>query len=97
MKPVDAGTAQWTRQTRASRPHRFDNQKEKAMQKNVGGIDKGLRIVAGLGILSLWFVLEGSARWFGLVGLLPLATGLLGHCPAYVLLGVNTCPLKPGR
>ena len=67
------------------------------MEKNVGSIDKTLRIVAGLGILSLVFLLEGSARWFGLIGLVPLGTALFGFCPAYALLGINTCPMKAGR
>jgi hypothetical protein len=67
------------------------------MEKNVGSIDKALRIAAGLGILSLLFLLEGSARWFGLIGLVPLATALAGSCPAYTLLGIRTCPMKAGR
>jgi hypothetical protein len=67
------------------------------MKANVGGIDKVIRIVAGLAILSLVFVLEGSARWWGLVGLVPLFTGLFGVCPAYSLLGLNTCPMQRQR
>lgn len=64
------------------------------MKANVGGIDKGLRIVIGLAILSLLFILEGGARLWGLVGLVPLLTGLLGYCPAYSLFGLNTCPME---
>jgi hypothetical protein len=64
------------------------------MKANVGGIDKVIRIVAGLAILSLVFILEGSARWWGLVGLVLLFTGLFGICPAYSLLGINTCPTQ---
>jgi len=64
------------------------------MKANVGGIDKVLRIVVGLGVLSLVFLLEGSARWWGLVGLVPLLTGFIGWCPAYTLIGVSTCPAK---
>ncbi|MCX7890941.1 MAG: DUF2892 domain-containing protein [Burkholderiales bacterium] len=64
------------------------------MKANVGGIDKVVRIVAGLVILSLFFVLEGSARWWGLVGLVPLATGIFGYCPAYGIFGINTCPAE---
>lgn len=60
------------------------------MQANVGGVDRAVRIVAGLAILSLVFVLEGNARWWGLVGLAPLATGLVSWCPAYSLLGFRT-------
>ena len=64
------------------------------MKANVGGIDRVLRILAGLGILSLVFVLEGSARWWGLVGLVPLLTGTFSFCPVYPILGINTCPME---
>jgi hypothetical protein len=61
------------------------------MNANVGGVDRAVRIVAGLAILGLYFVLEGDARWWALIGLLPLATGLIGWCPAYVPFGFRTC------
>ena len=61
------------------------------MKLNVGGIDRVLRIVAGIVLLALVFVLDGGARWLGLVGLVPLATGLAGYCPAYALFGLSTC------
>lgn len=61
-------------------------------QNNVGGIDKILRIVVGLGLLSLIFI--GPKTWWGLIGLIPLGTALLGNCPLYSILGVSTCPLK---
>lgn len=64
------------------------------MNANVGGMDRAFRIVAGLVVLSLVFVLEGSARWWGLVGLVPLATGLVRFCPLYGLIGLNTCPAR---
>lgn len=62
------------------------------MQVNVGQADRAVRVGAGLVILSLFFFLEGGERYWGLVGLLPLSTGLLRFCPAYALLGINTCP-----
>lgn len=64
------------------------------MNKNVGGLDKILRIVAGVVLLCLVFVLKtGDSLWlWGLIGIVPLATGLMGYCPLYTLLGVNTCP-----
>lgn len=65
------------------------------MKANVGGIDRGLRIAVGLLVLALFFVLEGNARYWGLVGLLPLATGLFRFCPAYALFGMSTCPKAP--
>jgi len=61
------------------------------MKANVGGIDRTLRIIVGLVLLSLLFILEGNARWWGLVGLLPLLTGVVGWCPAYVPFHLSTC------
>lgn len=60
------------------------------MNANVGSIDRGLRIVAGLVILALFFVVEGPNRWWALVGFVPLLTGLMGWCPAYAMLGIKT-------
>ena len=64
---------------------------------NVGGVDKVVRLVIGAGLLSLLFVLEGNARLLGLIGIVPLATALVGYCPAYTALGLSTCSAKPGR
>jgi len=64
------------------------------MRVNVGGIDKLVRIIAGLGLLSLLFLLKGDVRLLGLIGIVPLATGLAGYCPLYSMLGLNTCPRK---
>ena len=60
------------------------------MQRNEGTLDRAVRIIAGLGILSLVFV--GPQTPWGWVGLVPLVTGLVGICPAYGLLGIRTCP-----
>lgn len=61
------------------------------MQKNVGGIDKSVRILVGIALL-VWAIAGGPVwAW---IGILPLATGLLGWCPAYTLLGIRSCPLK---
>lgn len=59
------------------------------MTCNVGTLDRILRIVAGLAILSLTIV--GPATPWGLLGLIPLTTGVFRFCPAYTLLGLNTC------
>ena len=64
------------------------------MNANVGGIDRMLRIVVGIVLLSLFFILEGGARYIGLIGIVVLATGVFRFCPAYTLLGVNTCGMK---
>jgi Protein of unknown function (DUF2892) len=62
------------------------------MKANEGMIDRTLRIVAGLGVLSLAFV--GPHTPWGYLGIVPLATGLIGWCPLYALLRINTCPVK---
>ena len=64
------------------------------MKANVGSTDKAIRIVIGVLALSLFFFLEGNIRFLGLIGIVPIATALLGWCPAYSLLGVNTCTLR---
>ncbi|SNX70418.1 hypothetical protein SAMN05878503_10635 [Cereibacter ovatus] len=62
---------------------------------NVGGIDRILRIVVGLALLAGFFLLpEASYRMFLLIGIVPLATGLLSTCPLYSIVGINTCPTK---
>lgn len=60
------------------------------MRPNVGTADRVVRLAVGLALLSLVFFLEGNARWWGLVGLGPLATGLAGWCVLYPLFGVDT-------
>lgn len=62
------------------------------MKTNEGGIDRILRIVAGLVLLGL--TLTGNIGVWGWIGVVPLATGALGWCPLYSLLGLNTCPMK---
>lgn len=62
------------------------------MTRNVGGIDRIARIVVGIVLILL--ALTGSIGAWGWIGVLPLATGLFNFCPAYKLLGVNTCKLK---
>lgn len=68
---------------------------EKFFKINEGTVDRSLRIVAGIVGLSLT-VLGPKTAW-GLVGLVPLVTGLAGTCPLYTLLGLSTCPVKPSE
>ncbi len=58
------------------------------MTRNEGSIDRIIRVVLGLALLSLVFI--GPKTWFGLIGLVPLLTGLIGVCPAYRVLGMST-------
>lgn len=62
------------------------------MKVNEGTIDRAIRIIAGLVLISLVFI--GPQTAWGWIGLLPLATGLAGRCPAYSLFGINTCSIK---
>jgi hypothetical protein len=62
------------------------------MPRNEGTLDRALRIIAGLILLSLVFV--GPQTAWGWIGLVPLATGLVGYCPLYRLLGINTCAFR---
>lgn len=62
---------------------------ETLLPRNEAMWDRALRVVLGLVVLSLIF--WGPKSLWGLVGLLPLVTGLVGSCPAYTLLGVRTC------
>jgi hypothetical protein len=61
------------------------------MKINVGGIDKFLRIAVGLALIA--WALVGGPVW-AWVGVVPLATGAIGWCPAYNLFGMNTCPTR---
>lgn len=62
------------------------------MKINVGGADRILRIVAGLVLIAL--AATGTVGVWGWVGIMPLLTGIFKFCPAYTLLGINTCPMK---
>ena len=59
------------------------------MTKNMGSVDRGLRIVVGLVLIALVFV--GPQTMWGWIGIIPLATALIGWCPAYSIIGVKTC------
>ena len=62
------------------------------MQTNVGNIDRIVRAVIGLALIALTWA--GTIGVWGWIGVVPIITGLIGWCPAYTLLGINTCPMK---
>jgi len=63
--------------------------------KNVGSFDRILRIVVGLALIAGFFLnTDGSYRWLYLLGVIPLATGLMSTCPLYSIFGFSTCPMK---
>ena len=65
------------------------------LKKNEGTVDRALRVILGLALLAGFFLMpEASYRWAFLLGVVPLATGLMGSCPLYSVLGINTCPVK---
>ncbi len=61
------------------------------MKQNVGKIDRVIRVVAGAALLSFVFTHEGDLRWLGLIGILPLISGLVGFCWMYKLCKCSTC------
>ena len=62
---------------------------------NEGMIDRVLRVVVGVALLAAFFMYpDASWRYFALIGIIPLVTGLIGTCPVYSLLGISTCPMK---
>lgn len=62
------------------------------MKQNVGSIDRAIRAIVGIGLISLVFV--GPQTVWGWIGMVPLATAIIGWCPPYSLLGINTCGTK---
>jgi hypothetical protein len=62
------------------------------MRRNIGSFDRTVRIVLGIGLLALVFI--GPQTAWGYLGLIPLATALIGFCPLYRLVGWSTCHVK---
>ena len=58
-------------------------------RQNEGTADRAIRVIVGLGVLSLAFI--GPQTAWGYLGLIPLITGLVGSCPAYIPFGISTC------
>ena len=64
------------------------------MTANVGGIDRIIRIIAGIAIIALGVVYQS---WWGVIGIMPLGTALIRWCPPYALLGISTCSAPAGE
>jgi hypothetical protein len=73
-------------------PRTLTRPQEQDMKTNEGTLDRALRVLAGLVLIAL--TLTGTIGVWGWIGVVPIATGLIGWCPAYTLLGINTCPMK---
>ncbi|MGD8329399.1 MAG: DUF2892 domain-containing protein [Acidobacteriota bacterium] len=67
---------------------------EKLLPRNEHDLERVARVIVGLGLLSLVFI--GPQTYWGLIGIIPLATGLLGSCPLYTMLGISTCSMAKG-
>ena len=66
---------------------------QKLIPRNVHNVERVVRVLVGIGILSLAFV--GPETAWGYVGLIPITTGLIGTCPLYTVFGISTCPRSP--
>jgi hypothetical protein len=62
------------------------------MKLNVGGLDRTLRVLAGLVLIAL--AVTGTVGLWGYIGIVLVLTGAVGFCPAYPILGINTCSMK---
>lgn len=62
------------------------------MTRNEGNVDRAIRVIAGLALIGL--ALSGTIGVWGWLGVVPLATGAIGWCPLYSVLGLNTCPVN---
>jgi hypothetical protein len=62
------------------------------MKTNEGGLDRVLRVLAGVVLLGL--TLGGVVGAWGWIGIVPILTGAVGYCPVYSVLGINTCPMR---
>ena len=62
--------------------------------KNVGSVDKVVRFIVGLALLSLLFFMNGNLKYLGLIGLVPILTATISICPLYSIFGVKTCKIK---
>lgn len=68
--------------------------KELNMKCNEGTIDRAVRVIAGLALITL--AATGTIGVWGWIGVVPLLTGVVGFCPAYAIFGMNTCSMKKG-
>lgn len=64
------------------------------MKRNVGKTDRAIRVIIGIALLSLLFILDGPVRWVGLIGIAPIIIGLSRRCPLFSLLNISSCPAE---
>ncbi len=61
------------------------------MNRNVGTVDKAVRLILALILFSLYFILAGNIRFIAVIGFVPLLTALISWCPIYRLIGIKSC------
>jgi len=64
------------------------------MKMNIGSMDKTIRILAGIFLVSMFFWVDSGLKYVSLIGLVLLVTSFVGFCPLYSFLGINTCKTK---
>ncbi len=64
------------------------------MTKNVGNLDRGLRVILGLALLAFALLSGHQYAWVGWIGIMPLLTAAMSSCPLYSILGISSCPVK---
>ena len=64
------------------------------MTRNVGSLDRGLRVIIGLALLAFALMSGHQYAWIGWIGVVPLLTAAMGSCPLYSMFGMSTCPAK---
>lgn len=67
------------------------------MTRNVGTLDRAIRLIVGAMVLGLFGALTGPWKYVTLLGLIPVGTALTGNCPLYTLFGFSTCPADPNN
>ena len=89
--PLSEGTSQF------NQPHGNLQRSygEKVMKANVGYVDRIIRVIVGIALIAT--TLTGSIGLWGWIGAVPLVTGVVGSCPLYSALGINTCPAAKPR
>ena len=60
-------------------------------KQNIGNIERILRVLVGAALILGYFLSDGAYSWLYMLGIIPLATGVIGYCPPYAWLGINTC------
>lgn len=64
------------------------------MKQNIGTVDKVIRLIVGIVLMSLYFLLDGGLKYISILGIILILTAFINYCPLYTLFGINTCSTK---